>query len=172
MAYGAGFTIDDRELDANLDGFEDQVHQFITLATEFAGEATVKEMKVKAPWTDRTGAARNGLHYSATHNRAKQSHDLTFAHGVDYGIWLEVANSGKYAIIIPTVLAVGKEIMAALSGMLNHLDSKPPTPTPNIDVVPAKARKGAASRAQAKYAASKSAKGTKKTRTTSRTKRS
>ncbi|QHB37436.1 hypothetical protein SEA_AIKOY__29 [Mycobacterium phage Aikoy] len=177
MAYRAGFTLNERELDAKLDKFEDQAYQFVTLATNFAAKETLAQMKVKAPWTDRTGAARSSLNVQTRHNKARKSHRINFAHGVDYGIWLEVANSGKYAIIIPTVAAVGKEIMAALNGMLNHLDQKPRPRAPRIDVpkaVPAKAKKGAAAAAQAKYAASKAnkSKATKKTATTSRTKRS
>ena len=180
--YKAGFTIDQRDLNRNVAGFQDQVHQYVTLATDFAAEQTVAQMKLKAPWTDRTGAARGGLHSVTRHNKRTKKHNVTFSHGVDYGIWLEVANSGKYAIIMPTVLAVGKEIMSALDGMLNHLDKKP-TPRPRIDMPnkrPAKSSKGAAARAQAKYAAAKAnksktaakAKATKKTSTTSRTKRS
>lgn len=171
MAYSAGFTIDQSEFDRNLDKFEEQAFQFVTLATDFAADQTVAQMKLKAPWTDRTGAARAGLHANVGHHKSTGRHDVTFAHGVDYGIWLEVANSGKYAIIMPTVLAVGKEIMKALEGMLNHLDKKP-TPRPRVDVPnarPAKSSKGGAARAQAKYAANKKS---KKTGTTARTRRS
>ena len=58
-------------------------------------------MRDNAPWTDRTGNARQALH--------TEVHDLTteiylmMAHGVEYGIHLEIRNSGKYAIIAPAV---------------------------------------------------------------------
>ncbi len=56
--------------------------------------------KTHAPWTDRTGNARQGLHggVDTDYNRFI----LYLSHGVKYGIWLELAHSGKYAIVRPT----------------------------------------------------------------------
>ena len=55
--------------------------------------------KDNAPWTDRTGAARAGLH--VTVDKSGPLAQITLAHGdnVPYGVWLEIANGGKYAII-------------------------------------------------------------------------
>jgi len=57
--------------------------------------------KVHAPWTDRTGHARQGLH-GGVDIRGEQL-VLYLSHGVEYGIWLELKNEGKYAIVRPTV---------------------------------------------------------------------
>ena len=67
-------------------------------------------MRTNAPWTDRTGNARNGL---KAHHDAKpmESHELILFHTMPYGIWLEVRWSGRYAIIAPTVAALGPELM-------------------------------------------------------------
>lgn len=75
--------------------------------------------KVSAPWTDQTGAARAGL--SANTEHSSSSHKIIFAHGVHYGIWLEVKNSGKYEIILPTVARTGGQIMSDLSGMFGKM---------------------------------------------------
>lgn len=75
--------------------------------------------KVNAPWTDRTGAARAGLNSSTTHGGG--SHKIVFAHGVHYGIWLEVKNSGRYEIIMPTVNRTGAAVMADLHGLFGRL---------------------------------------------------
>ncbi len=59
--------------------------------------------KIHAPWTDRTGHARQGLH-----GGVEQEGDrlvLYLSHGVEYGIWLELAHGGNYAIVGPTVEA-------------------------------------------------------------------
>jgi len=57
--------------------------------------------KSHAPWTDRTGHARQGLQGGVDVRGDQQV--LYLSHGVDYGIWLELAHGGNYAIVRPTV---------------------------------------------------------------------
>lgn len=57
--------------------------------------------KQNAPWQDRTGDARERLH--ATVEETGPIGTIVLSHGVDYGIWLEVAHSGAYAIIAPAI---------------------------------------------------------------------
>jgi hypothetical protein len=64
-------------------------------------------LKSTAPWTDRTGAARNGL--TARPESGGKEYKIILAHGVDYGIWLEVAHSGAYAVIIPAIPVLGPQ---------------------------------------------------------------
>lgn len=61
-------------------------------------------MKENASWTDRTANARNGLAANADIQGTGlfTRVGLTLSHGVSYGIWLELANAGKYAIVGPT----------------------------------------------------------------------
>jgi len=56
--------------------------------------------KSHAPWTDRTGNARQGLHGGVDVWGDQQV--LYLSHGVEYGIWLELAHGGNYAIVGPT----------------------------------------------------------------------
>jgi hypothetical protein len=77
------------------------------------------EMKNGAPWTDRTGAARSGLAAQASSDG--DSHALTLYHQVPYGIFLELKNSGEYAIIMPTIESLGPRIMEDTNGLLNAL---------------------------------------------------
>lgn len=70
-------------------------------------------MQEHAPWTDRTGNARNGL--MATTFVEIQG-DVTrvtlhMGHSVDYGVYLEKANAGKYAIVTPTADRVREELV-------------------------------------------------------------
>lgn len=138
------FRLDDVELRTNLAEFGPKVNKTITLATDFGGTKGLKEMKTKAPWTDRTTNARNGLNSKVDHHGESAigfaQHDITFAHGMDYGIWLEVAHSGQYQIIMPTVLAVGQQVMKALQDLLGNLGG---TPNVNVNVdVPNPGRQG------------------------------
>ena len=89
-------------------------------ATMIYGAAKgVEYMKLNAPWTDRTTNARNGLH--TTPAVAGKTKTITFSHTMNYGIWLEVANNGKYQIIMPSVLHIGKKVMKSLNNTLGDM---------------------------------------------------
>lgn len=68
--------------------------------------------KANAPWQDRTGAARQGLHATV------DGTTITLSHGVPYGLWLEVANGGRYAIIAQAIDTFGVRYMDALQRAL------------------------------------------------------
>lgn len=65
----------------------------------FQGEME-KYMKDNAPWKDRTGTARQKLHASLIVSDKKMT--IQLGHGVEYGVYLEYAHGGKYAILRPT----------------------------------------------------------------------
>ena len=168
------FKLDDLELRKNIAEFGPTVNKYITLTTDFAKGNGVDEMKLKAPWTDDTGAARAGLNGDVTHEGSGPigftEHTITFAHGVDYGIWLEVANSGKYQIIMPTVLAVGKAVMETLRVMFDNLD-KPPHLRAVVDL-PSVGKQGTSQSTGTRVSAkARQAKRTTKGSTTKRTRR-
>lgn len=73
--------------------------------------------KANAPWTDRTGDARERLH--ATVEETGPIGTIVLAHGVDYGIWLEIANGGRYSIIPQTIDVFGPRVMRSLQNMIN-----------------------------------------------------
>jgi hypothetical protein len=168
----AGFDLDETELKAGLDAFDAKFSKYVTQTFDFAAVKTTEQMKAKAPWTDRTSAARNGLHSKATHRgRAGfKQHELLAAHGVPYGIWLEIANSGKYAILIPTIVAVGREIMKVLNGSFNNLDSKPSV-NPKVQMPHVSGRVPAKTSRQRSGATKSVAKRTTPTKGTKRTRR-
>lgn len=80
-------------------------------------EAMENYAKANAPWQDRTGDARERLH--ATVEETGPIGTIVLAHGVDYGLWLEIANGGRYAIIAPTIDVYGPIIMRSLQNMIN-----------------------------------------------------
>ncbi|HHY47097.1 MAG TPA: hypothetical protein GX506_07355 [Firmicutes bacterium] len=57
------------------------------------------EAKQEAPWTDRTGNARQGLFGEAMEE--SDALRVRIAHSVDYGVYLELAHSQKYAVLEP-----------------------------------------------------------------------
>jgi hypothetical protein len=65
--------------------------------------------KANAPWQDRTGAARLGL--TSDVYREEDTIVLQLYHIVDYGVWLETIQGGRFAIIMPTLEHFSKEAM-------------------------------------------------------------
>lgn len=73
-----------------------------------------------APWRDRTGMARRGLSAWVDETTGPIgtiiiSHDQT----LDYVIWLEIANQGRYSIIRPALDYWAPKTQAVLQGMAN-----------------------------------------------------
>lgn len=54
--------------------------------------------QANAPWTDRTGDARRLLDVHVEGDEFAIG-SIVIEHGVPYGLWLEIANAGKYSII-------------------------------------------------------------------------
>lgn len=123
------FKYDSIELTKNIAEFGAEINKSITLTTDFGATKGVAAMKTGAPWTDRTGNARTGLSATPSHSGTSAigfaTHQIVFAHAMNYGIWLEIANSGKYQIIMPVLLQTGKAIMDALDAMFNNLGLPP-----------------------------------------------
>lgn len=85
----------------------------IDRSLETSAQEVEDYMKANAPWKDNTGAARSGLVARATSSGfLGLQKSIVVAHTVDYGIWLEVKNSGEYAILLPTVEHFGPQVVA------------------------------------------------------------
>ena len=75
--------------------------------------------RTNAPWTDRTGNARNGLF--AQHDAEHMvRHELTVYGTMPYTFWLEVRWSGKYAIIGPTMVHIAPLMAQDLASAINR----------------------------------------------------
>lgn len=76
-------------------------------------------MKSNAPWNDQTGNARNGL-FARAYSEGDET-GIVLGHSVDYGIWLEVRWSGRYAIIEPAIAAMGPAVMRRHERILERI---------------------------------------------------
>lgn len=74
-----------------------------------------------APWSDRTGTARAGLEVDVYEEG--DSIWLELYHTVDYGLWLEVIQNGRFATIMPTLEAYASEIFAAAGATFTDEES-------------------------------------------------
>lgn len=111
---GGNLTREIVEMDARL-------HAGISAAVEMHATEGTGYAKSNARWTDRTTAARNGLHHNTVIEF--QQWAMVFAHAVNYGIWLETRRdfNGQYAIIMETVRFAGERLMQTLDMMLRKI---------------------------------------------------
>jgi hypothetical protein len=77
------------------------------------------EARQKAPWQDRTGHARQRLRGYSTHTIS--GYRINLAHGVDYGLWLELAHEKRFAILEPTITLSSPRIMTEFQGFMSKL---------------------------------------------------
>lgn len=110
------------ELDYNLARFDDRARRGIGRSMEYQATRSEAWMKTNAPWTDRTTNARSGLFAKVDDTIGADVWLLILSHTVAYGIWLEVANSGQYAVVRPAFLRAEREIMVLLSKLFDRME--------------------------------------------------
>lgn len=115
----AGLAKNVRELD-------DKLADKITNIFQFHEDYATNYAKLAAPWTDQTGNARAGLHATSAVGINKNHWELIVAHSMTYGIYLEVCNSGKYAIIMPTIQYIGPKILMMMEHVIDRLGAYEP----------------------------------------------
>jgi hypothetical protein len=82
--------------------YASEVHKGVYAICQYYAAQISNWMKANAPWTDRTGNARQAL-YTDVEQVVNQMVTLILSHGVEYGIFLETLNAGRYAIIGPAL---------------------------------------------------------------------
>ena len=83
------------------------------MAHQIAAEGRAYQI-ANAPWTDRTGRARRFMRGYVT--KEKHRTIITFSHGqpIYYGVYLELKNGGRFAIVRPTTMKFADETMRRL----------------------------------------------------------
>lgn len=94
----------DRLLDALLDRY--------ALQAQDTARAT-------APWRDQTGNARNGLNAQAFSDGGSKG--IVLSHAVEYGIYLETMQGGKYRVIMPTLEKMLPQVLKSAGQLLGKL---------------------------------------------------
>ena len=110
---------DDAKLRNNLRSFGNQLNRNVAATMDYNAGYATGWLKANAPWTDDTAAARTGL--VALPFSVGKSHEILMAYSVTYGIWLEVANSGRYAVISPAMRIVGAKVMQDLQNLIDKM---------------------------------------------------
>ena len=72
-----------------------------------------------APWTDRSGSAR--LRLNAHTEKRANGFRIVIAHGVSYGIFLELAHEKRFAIIPSTINYGTTKVIPGFNKLLERL---------------------------------------------------
>lgn len=107
-------------LKKNLDKMSVKLGAVVLMYSATKASELQEKMKMNRPWTDRTGMAK-ALLSAKVSQPSPNIVRITLAHGVDYGIWLELAHEKNYAIIAPTVREEGPRIVSDLDNLMSKL---------------------------------------------------
>lgn len=77
-------------------------------------------MKQNAPWTDRTGNARQALYTFVEQMQEAVVVNLSHGQGIYYGLFLETRNAGRFSILAPAIDYWGPIIMQDLVALLGQ----------------------------------------------------
>ena len=113
--YSVKLEYDDRELRRSFNSLDRRLNDGISALFNYNAPYATGWMKTHAPWTDDTGAARASL--VALANNFGHTHEMLLAHGVHYGIWLEVANNRRYEILESAQRHIAEKLMREMESV-------------------------------------------------------
>lgn len=93
----------------NFSDAEKKMRAAIGLYADTAAKKMEAEAKLNAPWTDRTGNARNSI--QGDFGWRKNQAVITLSGNVDYFVYLELAMEKRWAILKPTIDRNAPEIL-------------------------------------------------------------
>lgn len=121
MAYKMRLDIDD--LTSGLENISTKSYMAIRMLAKQGGQKLQDFGRENRKWTDRTGQARQRLTGGSESTRF--GYRIYLAHGVDYGIWLELAREKRFSIIPQAIEYVGAfEIMPGFERLMERLGGK------------------------------------------------
>ena len=108
------------DLGLNLSEMPSKVRNGVVSVMREEAQSLEDYMKLNRPWTDRTGNARAGLRADVNYYGGDYV-SITLSHGVYYGVYLEYAMEKRFAIINPTLLSQGPEVVRAFKDTMARL---------------------------------------------------
>ncbi len=111
---------DESSLKRGLDNMGPKMGAMILMYAATKASELQAKMKMNRPWTDRTNMAK-ALLSARVSQPSSNTVRITLAHGVEYGIWLELAHGKNYAIIAPTIREEGPRVVEDLNNLMSKL---------------------------------------------------
>lgn len=117
------FKVDDSDLNKMLEALGPKINTACFMYAATKAVSLESYMKTHRPWTDRTGLAKMMLNARVSQVSPSKIR-ITLAHGVDYGVNLELAHGKKYAIVKPTLDKESQKVFNGMQGLLNAIAMK------------------------------------------------
>lgn len=103
----------DRDVSRNMQVYGERVKALAMQVAQYFAPIIESEAKQNGSWVDRTGNARAGLHGLAVD--LSETVVAIYLYGaMNYQVFLELKNSGRYQIIMPTLEAHYEPVMHML----------------------------------------------------------
>ena len=106
----------------NIEILDDRLHTATLVICDTVARQMENYAKNNRRWTDRTTNARRGLRGRA-YWQDSQNIVTAVMHSVNYGVWLELAQNKKYAILEESVRANIEELNRALATLFGGDDN-------------------------------------------------
>lgn len=117
-----GFRFDISDMVSGLSRMDNAADKAIRVYAEQGALKLQNFAKENRKWTDRTGQARQRLHGFV--GAIPEGYRITLAHGVDYGLWLELAHERRFSIIPQSIEYVGTfEILPGFEHLIERLNA-------------------------------------------------
>lgn len=115
----SGFRLDTSAILSSIQSMDSKAGAAIMKYAEAGASKLEAYAKSNARWQNRTGDARRRLRGDVLSSGS--IYKIRLAHGVDYGIWLELANERRYAIIEESIDAEGPGILKGFDRLVERL---------------------------------------------------
>ena len=116
---GCSISWDTKTVLKKLNSMQQKTRSSLQIIADSAAKAMESYAKTNAKWTDRTGAARQRLKGSTRWDETALI--AAISHNVDYGIWLELCNEKKYAILEEALNSQAQNLLDAYQRFLSQL---------------------------------------------------
>lgn len=117
MAGGIRITTTSNTIPAQCAAFGDRLSAGLGALCEEEAQRGQDAMRTGRSWTDRTGHARDSL--TGSYERTGDVHVISFyTTNEDYGLILELAHAGRFAIIRPTADRLAPEVIARAAALI------------------------------------------------------
>jgi len=104
------------ELATAIERYGDRVLTAVAGIAQYVATQMQNQAKADAPWTDRTGNARTGIFGTSEADFSSRIVTIYLSHSatLTYPLFLEIGNSGKYAVIMRTMESHYEPLMQML----------------------------------------------------------
>ena len=113
---GIRWTVPPSELAVAIERYGDRVLTAVAAVAQYVATQMQNQAQADAPWTDRTGNARTGIFGTSEADFGARVVTIYLSHSatLTYPLFLEIGNSGKYAVIMRTMQAHYEPLMQML----------------------------------------------------------